>query len=163
VSDVAHSYSQSDRLAADYPSLDQHTDKYPLLGPTGVRVVCLLATLEGDLLLRSPQKPVSRPQMVAVKTSNTPIELRFISARQWRQQQEREIVDERITLVSIPYVASDHTNIMLIADMVSTMMKRRGISPRLVSVPRSNPIVFGEILATRRQANANIAEVLGEP
>jgi len=70
-----------------------------------------------------------------------------IGARQWRQQHEREIVDELITLVSIPNVTSDHTNIMLNADVVSTMMKRRGISPRLVLIPGSNPIVFGEILA----------------
>lgn len=70
-----------------------------------------------------------------------------ISAHRWRQQHERGIVDELITLVSIPDVTSDHTNIMLNADIVSTMMKRRGISPRLVSVPGSNPIVFGEILA----------------
>jgi acetylornithine deacetylase/succinyl-diaminopimelate desuccinylase-like protein len=68
-----------------------------------------------------------------------------IGAHQWRQQHEREILDEFVTLLSIPNIASDHANIQRNADTIAKMMKKRGISPRLVSVPGANPVVFGEI------------------
>ena len=69
-----------------------------------------------------------------------------ISAHQWRQQHEREVMDEFVTLVSIPNVTSDHGNILRNADAIANMMKKRGISSRLVSVPGANPVVFGEIV-----------------
>jgi acetylornithine deacetylase/succinyl-diaminopimelate desuccinylase-like protein len=67
------------------------------------------------------------------------------AARRWRQQHERGIVDEFITLLSIPNIASDRANIQRNADTIARMMETRGIAPRLVSVPGGNPIVFGEI------------------
>ncbi len=69
-----------------------------------------------------------------------------ISARQWRQQHEREIVDEFVEFLSIPDIASDRANIQRNADTIADMMKKRGIAPRLISVPGANPVVFGEIL-----------------
>jgi acetylornithine deacetylase/succinyl-diaminopimelate desuccinylase-like protein len=69
-----------------------------------------------------------------------------VASHQWRQQHEREIVEEFISLLSIPNVASDRANIDRNAEVISEMMKKRGLAPRLVSVPGSNPVVFGEIV-----------------
>jgi acetylornithine deacetylase/succinyl-diaminopimelate desuccinylase-like protein len=68
-----------------------------------------------------------------------------IAAKQWRQQHERAIVDEFITLLSIPNIAADHANIQRNAELIAKMLEKRGITPKLVSVPGSNPVVFGEI------------------
>ena len=68
-----------------------------------------------------------------------------IAAHQWREHHERAIVDEFVTLLSIPDVASDRANIQRNAETIAEMMKKRGLSPRLISVPGANPVVFGEI------------------
>src|SRR5580700_9648656 len=68
-----------------------------------------------------------------------------IAARQWRQQHERVIVDEFVTLLSIPDIAADRANIQRNAETIARMMEKRGIDAKLVSVPGSNPVVFGEI------------------
>jgi acetylornithine deacetylase/succinyl-diaminopimelate desuccinylase-like protein len=68
-----------------------------------------------------------------------------IAAHQWRQQHERAIVDEFITLLSIPNIAADHANIQRNAELIAKMLEKRGITPKLVSVPGSNPVVLGEI------------------
>ncbi len=67
------------------------------------------------------------------------------AARGWRQQHERAIVDEFVALLSIPDIASDRANIQRNAELIQKMMEKRGIASRLVSVPDSNPVVFGEI------------------
>jgi acetylornithine deacetylase/succinyl-diaminopimelate desuccinylase-like protein len=67
------------------------------------------------------------------------------NARQWRQQHERAIVDEFVTLLAIPNIAGDRANIQRNAETIARMMEKRGIAPRLVSVPGGNPVVFGEI------------------
>jgi acetylornithine deacetylase/succinyl-diaminopimelate desuccinylase-like protein len=68
-----------------------------------------------------------------------------MAADRWRHEHERQIVDEFVALLSIPDLASDRTNIERNAETVAQMMTRRGLSPRLVSVPGANPVVFGEI------------------
>lgn len=68
-----------------------------------------------------------------------------IAARKWRQGHERAIIDEFIALLSIPNIASDRENIQRNADLIAKMMEKRGVTPKLVSVPGSNPVVFGEI------------------
>jgi acetylornithine deacetylase/succinyl-diaminopimelate desuccinylase-like protein len=67
------------------------------------------------------------------------------AARQWRVQHERAIGDEFAALLSIPNVAQDRENIQRNADFILTMMARRGIVAKQVSVPGANPVVFGEI------------------
>jgi acetylornithine deacetylase/succinyl-diaminopimelate desuccinylase-like protein len=67
------------------------------------------------------------------------------AARAWRQQHERAIVDEFVSLLSIPNIARDRANIQRNAEAIAAMMQKRGIAPKLVSVPGGNPIVFGEI------------------
>jgi acetylornithine deacetylase/succinyl-diaminopimelate desuccinylase-like protein len=68
-----------------------------------------------------------------------------LAAHEWRQQHERAILDEFFTLLSIPNIASDKGNIQRNAELIATMMEKRGIAAQLVSVPGGNPIVFGEI------------------
>ena len=58
---------------------------------------------------------------------------------------ERAIIEEFITLLSIPNIASDRENIQRNAAAIVAMMERRGVAARLVSVPGGNPVVFGEI------------------
>lgn len=71
--------------------------------------------------------------------------LAALAARKWRQQHERAIVDELFSLLSIPNIASDKTNIQRNAEAIAGMMEKRGIPARLVTVPGANPVVFGEI------------------
>ena len=66
-------------------------------------------------------------------------------ARQWRQQHERAIVDEFISLLTFPNIAADRANIQRNAEAIAGMMEKRGIAAKLVSVRGGNPIVFGEI------------------
>src|SRR5437870_7868811 len=67
------------------------------------------------------------------------------SARDWRLKHERAIVDEFVALLSIPNIASDRANIQRNAEAIAKMMEKRGVMPRLDSVPGGNPVVFGEI------------------
>src|ERR1700676_2968320 len=67
------------------------------------------------------------------------------AGRKWRQQHERAIVDEFISLLSIVNIAADRANIQRNAEAIAGMMEKRGITAKLVSVPGGHPIVFGEI------------------
>lgn len=67
------------------------------------------------------------------------------AAREWRQQHERAIVDEFITLLKIPNIASDKENIQRNAELIAAMFAKRGVPTRLLSVNGGNPVVFGEI------------------
>src|SRR5262245_4863785 len=68
-----------------------------------------------------------------------------MAARAWRQAHERTIVDEFSTLLSIPNIASDRDGIQRNAETLAAMMAKRGLEPKLVSVPGGNPVVFGTI------------------
>ncbi len=67
------------------------------------------------------------------------------AGRGWRLAHERAIIDEFVSLLSIPNLARDRENIQRNAQAIARMLEKRGIPARLVSVPESNPIVFGEI------------------
>ncbi len=67
------------------------------------------------------------------------------AAREWRIGHERAIMDEYVTLLAIPDIAGDRAGIQRNAETIAKMMEQRGIPARLVSVPGSNPVVFGEI------------------
>ncbi len=67
------------------------------------------------------------------------------AARKWRQGHERAIIDEFVSLLSIPNVSRDRTNIQRNAEAVAAMLQKRNIPAKLVTVPGSNPVVFGEI------------------
>lgn len=67
------------------------------------------------------------------------------AARRWRQQHERAIVDEFVTLLSLPNIARDHDDIQRNAALIARMMEKRGVPARLVTVAGANPVVFGEL------------------
>jgi acetylornithine deacetylase/succinyl-diaminopimelate desuccinylase-like protein len=68
-----------------------------------------------------------------------------MAARQWRQQHERAIVDEFITLLSIPNISSDRSNITRNAEAIRGMLEKRGVSSQLVSIPGANPVILGDL------------------
>jgi acetylornithine deacetylase/succinyl-diaminopimelate desuccinylase-like protein len=68
-----------------------------------------------------------------------------VAARDWRERHERAIIEEFVSFLSIPNIAGDRVNILRNAGSIAQMMARRGIAARLVSVPGSNPVVFGEM------------------
>jgi acetylornithine deacetylase/succinyl-diaminopimelate desuccinylase-like protein len=67
------------------------------------------------------------------------------AARQWRQQHERAIVEEFMTLLAIPNVSRDTANIQRNAEAIRDAMIKRGVEARLISLPGANPVVFGEV------------------
>jgi acetylornithine deacetylase/succinyl-diaminopimelate desuccinylase-like protein len=67
------------------------------------------------------------------------------AAREWRQAHERAIVDEFFALLAIPNIARDRDNIQRNAEAIAAMLEKRGVAAKLVSVPGSNPVVYGEI------------------
>src|SRR5258707_4502200 len=50
------------------------------------------------------------------------------SARQWRQQHERAIVNELVTLLAVPNVSSDTPNIQRNAELIAKMIEARGLT-----------------------------------
>jgi acetylornithine deacetylase/succinyl-diaminopimelate desuccinylase-like protein len=66
-------------------------------------------------------------------------------AREWTTAHRPQIVDRFTALLSIPNVASDTGNIRRNADTVLAMLKERGVNARLLSIPNTNPVVYGEI------------------
>lgn len=83
--------------------------------------------------------------LIPAQTGYVPDNPAAQAARKWRQQHERAIVDEFVTLLTIPNIAADRANIQKNAQAIARMMEKRGVPARLVSVPGSNPVVFGEI------------------
>ena len=67
------------------------------------------------------------------------------AAREWRQQHEHAIVSEFVSLLAIPNISRDRNNIQRNAEAIAGMLARRGVDAKLVSVPGSNPVVFGHI------------------
>ena len=74
-----------------------------------------------------------------------------LAARQWRIGHEDKILQEFITVLSIPNVADDHENIRRNADLLKSMLEERGVDSHFLTVEGANPAVFGEI----RTPNAN--------
>lgn len=63
---------------------------------------------------------------------------------QWRQANEQQIVDEFATLLRIPNVASDKSNIRKNAEHISGLLSDVGMRVELLELEGSNPVVFGE-------------------
>jgi acetylornithine deacetylase/succinyl-diaminopimelate desuccinylase-like protein len=70
----------------------------------------------------------------------------FAQVREYRQENEQQILKEFMTLLAIPNVASDTQNIRRNAALIVEMMKQRGLDPRLLegSSPNTPPAVYGE-------------------
>ncbi len=68
------------------------------------------------------------------------------TVRDYRRANEHRILEEFVSLLSIPNVASDRDNIRRNANLIVEMMKRRGLNPRLLQAgrPDAPPAVYGE-------------------
>jgi acetylornithine deacetylase/succinyl-diaminopimelate desuccinylase-like protein len=66
--------------------------------------------------------------------------------RNYRRTNEHKIVNEFLSLLAIPNIASDNPNIRKNAEAIVEMMKRRGLSPRMLEArtPNVPPVVYGE-------------------
>jgi acetylornithine deacetylase/succinyl-diaminopimelate desuccinylase-like protein len=69
------------------------------------------------------------------------------TARAWRQDHEQQILDEYLELLRIPNVSRDLPNVRRNAEQLLTMMRARGLNPRLLESPDSSPLVYGELPA----------------
>src|SRR4030095_14709907 len=66
--------------------------------------------------------------------------------RDFRKANEHRILDEYVTFLSIPNVASDGPNIRRNATFISEMVKRRGLEPTLLEAGETAvpPAIFAE-------------------
>jgi acetylornithine deacetylase/succinyl-diaminopimelate desuccinylase-like protein len=69
------------------------------------------------------------------------------AVRDYRQKHEIEIVRNYAELLSLPNVASDTVNIHANAQHISSLFEKRGFQTRLLAVPGSPPVVYGELAA----------------
>ena len=67
--------------------------------------------------------------------------------RDYRRANEHQILKEFTALLAIPNVAADTQNIRRNAEFIAEMMKRRGLTPRLLEGPTPNtpPAVYAEV------------------
>src|SRR6516225_6928346 len=68
-----------------------------------------------------------------------------LAAHQWRTGHEAEILQEFTNVLSIPNIASDREEIQRNADLLVSLLGKRGVEARLLKVEGANPVVFGEI------------------
>jgi len=66
--------------------------------------------------------------------------------RNYHRANEHKIVNEFLSLLSLPNIASDNPNIRKNAELILAMMKQRGLNPRLLEAqtPNTPPVVYGE-------------------
>ncbi|MCC6319026.1 MAG: M20/M25/M40 family metallo-hydrolase [Gemmatimonadaceae bacterium] len=69
------------------------------------------------------------------------------AARAWREGHESEILREFVTLLSMPNVASNVTDIRRNADLLMRMLRARGAEARLLELGDAPPSVYGELRA----------------
>ena len=71
---------------------------------------------------------------------------RALATRSWRQANERAIVTELMTLVSIPDLAADPAGLRKNATTIQQMLEKRGVKTRLLETPGAPPAVYGELM-----------------
>jgi acetylornithine deacetylase/succinyl-diaminopimelate desuccinylase-like protein len=67
------------------------------------------------------------------------------AGRNWRVKNERLILNEHIEFVKIPNVSRDKPNVRRNAEHLLGMLKRRGISAKLLEIADAPPLVYGEL------------------
>lgn len=66
------------------------------------------------------------------------------AVREWRTSNQKAIISELAALLSIPNVASDSENIARNADLLESMLRRRGFATSRLTASGSPPAVFAE-------------------
>jgi acetylornithine deacetylase/succinyl-diaminopimelate desuccinylase-like protein len=66
--------------------------------------------------------------------------------RTYRRANEQKIINDFLSLLAVPNIASDYPNIRKNAQLIAEMMKMRGLNPRLLeaTTPNVPPLVYGE-------------------
>jgi acetylornithine deacetylase/succinyl-diaminopimelate desuccinylase-like protein len=66
--------------------------------------------------------------------------------RAYRRANEQKIINDFLSLLAVPNIASDNPNIRRNAELIAEMMKMRGLNPRLLeaTTPNVPPLVYGE-------------------
>lgn len=67
------------------------------------------------------------------------------AAVEYRRGHEAGILREFADLLAIPNVAADRVNIHRNADMLISMLQKRGVKAQLLELPDASPVVFGEL------------------
>ena len=67
-------------------------------------------------------------------------------ARDFRDANGPRILREYAELLSMPNVASDSAGIWKNAEYIRDALVERGVEARLLTLPRANPIVYGELM-----------------
>src|SRR5690349_15085977 len=67
------------------------------------------------------------------------------AVRRWRQQNETAILNEMVSLASLPNITGDQPALVKNAQFISEMLTRRGIAVRTVSVTGGAPVVVGNL------------------
>ena len=68
--------------------------------------------------------------------------------RHHRSVNEYKILKEYFNLLAVPNVSADRENIRRNAELISSMMEKRGIDSEIMeTAPGGNPVVYGEIVA----------------
>lgn len=67
--------------------------------------------------------------------------------REWRVAHEKEIVRELVELLAISNLAGDAANITRNANAIQTMLERRGVTARQITLDGAPPIVVGDLAA----------------
>ncbi len=75
------------------------------------------------------------------QTTNVTLE----AVRSYRDEHSSRILDELVTLLEIPNVASDDDNIRRNARLLVEMLESRGVAAQLLETPGAPPAVFGSL------------------
>lgn len=91
----------------------------------------------------------------------------ILKIRNYRSEHEKEIINEFVSFLSIPNIASDSLNIQKNAAYIMEMMKQRGIQDVQLLVPKTSgapPVIYGEIkVPSAKQTLVFYAHYDGQP
>ncbi|MBW3571917.1 MAG: M20/M25/M40 family metallo-hydrolase [Gemmatimonadetes bacterium] len=73
-----------------------------------------------------------------------PLQAQTPKVREWRRANEHALLREYVDFLALPNVARDEADIRRNAVHLMEMMRRRGLSPRLLEADGSPPAVYGE-------------------
>ena len=93
-------------------------------------------------LIEMLNRTISFVLLVATAAAEVPA---VTAARQWRETHERAIVQEFMTLLAIPNIATDQPNIRKNAALIQSMIEKRGMKSQLLEYPGASPVVFAEL------------------
>jgi acetylornithine deacetylase/succinyl-diaminopimelate desuccinylase-like protein len=104
----------------------------------------VLALAIAMLALAASAQTSPQDQKTQRALAPTPQSIRA-TVREYRRQHEVEIVRDYAKLLSIPNVAGDAANIQANAARIAALLESRGFRTRLLAVPGSSPVVYGEL------------------